>query len=84
MDECASRTKMDSIFISAVNPLSPSVHASFQSLSQTHTHTNIYINSLHLSAPASLKRAEEYFHSRHHLVNSALMGLVHLKCVTVH
>lgn len=40
MRESASRTKMDSIFISAVNPLSPFVRASFDSPSLTHTHTH--------------------------------------------
>lgn len=86
MDESASRTKMDSIFIAAVNPLSPFVCASFQSFSHTRTHAySMYKLSLSLSLRSlSLNRAKEYFHSRHHLENSVLMELVHLQFVTAH
>lgn len=71
MSASDSRSKMDSIFISAVNPRSPPVGASrqFHFLSQP---------KLSLSLSVSLKNTAEYFHSRHHLVNSTLTGLVHL------
>lgn len=72
MNASASGTKMDSIFISAVNPLAPSVRASFQSLT--------HINSLQFFF---LKRAGKYFHSMRLHVNSTLMRLVHLQRVTV-
>ena len=49
-----------------------------------HTHTHQFINCLHLTALSFLKRAEEYCHSGDHLVNSALMGPLHLQRVTVH
>lgn len=57
---------------------------SLSSPSLSHTHAHIYTHTYINGVLSILKRAEEYFHSRHHLVNSVLMGLVCLQCVTVH